>query len=413
MKKLRIIALIFMFAIITNLCGCAMGKAVDLTKGIEARDVNKISPDEKFISAQIDFAVDLFKNTSLEIDENILISPLSASLALSMAANGANGETKVEMEKVLGGELTIDELNGYYLSFVSDAESRGIMKIANSIWFRDDADRITVEKDFLQKNADYYGAAAYKSPFDRGTLSQINRWVSKNTDGMIDDILGDIDDSAVMYLINALAFEAEWTEIYEKKQVRGQDFFNLDGSEARVDFLHSTESIYLDDGKATGFIKYYKGLDYGFAALLPNEGTEIGEYISSLSGEGIYETFKNTDSATVVAAMPKFSFDYVTSMVDTLKVMGMEKAFGADADFSEMGKSKYGGLYINDVVQKTFIAVDEQGTKAGAATLVEVRCGSAAPEEIYYVTLNRPFVFMILDMETKIPVFIGAVTDLS
>ena len=111
--------------------------------------------------------------------------------------------------------------------------------------------------------------------------------------------------------------------------------------------------------------------------------------------------------------MPKFSFDYVTSMVDTLKVMGMEKAFGADADFSEMGKSKYGGLYINDVVQKTFIAVDEQGTKAGAATLVEVRCGSAAPEEIYYVTLNRPFVFMILDMETKIPVFIGAVTDLS
>ena len=138
------------------------------------------------------------------------------------------------------------------------------LTLANSIWFKDSG--FTVEEAFLQRNADYYGAAVYKSAFDKKTLRDINNWVEENTDGVIDKIVDQMDPYAVMYLVNTVLFDAEWQNIYRKHEVRDGTFTAIDGAKRTVSMMCSNESLYLDDGKATGFLKPYKN-GYSFAAL--------------------------------------------------------------------------------------------------------------------------------------------------
>lgn len=176
-----------------SLSACQSEKSLettDLMTGIKAASHETVKPDDAFKSAYGNFSVELLKKC-FDGKSNTLISPLSVSSALTMTANGANGQTKDEMEKVLGSGMPLDELNKYLSSFSGSLTSSEDFKLknANSIWFRDEENRLTVEKDFLQKNADYFGAAIYKRAFDNATCKEINNWVSDNTDGMIDKIL--------------------------------------------------------------------------------------------------------------------------------------------------------------------------------------------------------------------------------
>ena len=336
-------------------------------------------------------------------------------LALSMTANGADGQTKTEMEKLLGGEISIEELNQYLYSYVKSlpSEEKSKLEIANSIWWRDTDDILTVEKDFLQTNADYFGADAYKAPFDEETAKDINNWVKEKTDGMIDSIVDEIDKFTMMYLINALVFDAEWENVYTKSDIRDETFSSISGKKSVVPMMNSQEYKYLDDGKAVGFIKDYKDGKYSFAALLPNEDVKIYDYIKGQTPKDLLNTINNAKSELVVATMPKFSYEYEIGLNGILKTLGMPTAFDKVlADFSKMGKlsSKDDNLYIGDVLHKTFISVDELGTKAGAVTSVEInRTGMAKPN---YVKLDRPFVYMIIDNATSLPIFIGAVMDI-
>lgn len=408
------IGALLLAAIMLNSVGCAIKvQAANLMEGIEPNNVEGKTSDEEFIGAASDFAVKLFKKTVTE-GENSLISPLSVMLALAMTANGADNATKTQMEALLGGTKTIDTLNEYLYTYVKSLPSgeKSKLKIANSIWFRDDEYRLTIDRNFLQKNADYYGASVYKSAFDGQTLKDINGWVKQNTDGMINKILDQISDDSVMYLINAIVFDAEWETVYMKNDIYKGVFTNYDGTEQSVEMMSSGESKYIDDGKATGFIKNYKNGDYGFAALLPNEGVDVDEYIASLTGEGFVSAIKNAKTASVTAVLPKFSYDYSVLMNEQLKALGMTDAFNSlTADFSKLGKSERGNKYIFEVLHKTFISVDELGTKAGAVTKVEVmdECEIAMD---YCVTLDRPFVYAIVDNATGLPIFLGTVMSL-
>ena len=175
--------------------------------------------------------------------------------------------------------------------------------------------------------------------------------------------------------------------------------------------MYSNESLYLDDGKATGFLKPYKN-GYSFAALLPNEGVALDDYIASLTGEGFLTTVKNAKEDPVEAAMPKFSYDYGIEMSDALKALGMTVPFDAElADFSGLGHSSDGNIYISCVLHKAYIAVDEKGTKAGAATAIEAPAAGDW-EDRRRVILDRPFVYAIIDNTAGLPIFIGAVTDI-
>jgi len=412
---LAILSLLLICSMTVNLTGCATKvQAADLMEGVKANAVPDKAADDAFTQSQMRLAVDLFQSSVLESkDENVLISPLSIQLALAMTANGADGDTKVEMEALLGGEISLGDLNEYLYSYVNNLPSaeKYKLQIANSIWFRDDEGRLQVEKDFLQNNADYYGAQAYKAAFDDQTLKDINSWVDDHTDGMIDSILDQIDEDAVMYLINALVFDAEWQHVYDKSDVYKGKFTNIGGTEKQVDMMHSEETVYLQDEYATGFMKPYSGSKYSFAALLPNEDVDIYEYIAGLTGEELMETLSTPQLGMVMATLPKFSYEYELTMNDVLKELGMPSAFSSDtADFSKMAHSSRGNIFIGEVLHKTFISVDELGTKAGAVTKVEMN-DESAPMSEWVVNLNRPFVYMIIDNETNLPVFIGTVMD--
>ncbi|MBO5281270.1 MAG: serpin family protein, partial [Clostridia bacterium] len=352
-----------------------------------------------------------------EDGENTLISPLSVLSALAMTANGARGETLRQMESVLG--MTADELNRYLYSYVQflPRGDKYTLHLANSIWFTDDS-RFTVEESFLQTNADYYRAAAYKAPFDNRTVKDINNWVKRETDGMIPKVLDGLSPKAVMYLVNALAFEAEWTKYYEKHQVRDAVFTKEDGTKQDIELMYSNEGMYLEDERATGFVKYYSGYKYAFAALLPNEGVTVDEYLASIDGTALSNLLSGAQSASVSAAIPKFESEYSIELSKTLTNMGMNDAFDEEkADFSGLGTYTdivdY-NIYINRVIHKTHIKVGEKGTKAGAVTVVEMGKADSAsdPNERKSVCLDRPFVYMLIDCENNIPFFIGTVMDM-
>ena len=394
-----------------SLSGCGTKvQAANLMEGIAAKTVSGKAADDAFKNSSADFAIKLFQQTR-DGNKNSLISPLSVMLALSMAANGAKRETLAQMESLLGGDIPMETLNEYLYSYIKalPSEKTAKLNIANSIWFRDNG--FTAEKAFLQKNADYYGAAAYKSPFDEKTLRDINNWVKKNTDGMIEKIIDNIDSDAVMYLINTVLFDAEWENIYKKDEIRDGTFTALDGTKRTVLMMHSAEQRYLDDGKATGFIKPYKN-GYSFVALLPNGNISLSDYVASMTGKSFVDTIKNAKDIPVETAIPKFSYDYDVEMSGALKALGMLLPFDAEiADFSALGHSDSGNIFISRVLHKAYIAVDEKGTKAGAATAVGTNVMSDTVG-IYRVTLDRPFVYAIIDDATGLPVFIGAVTDI-
>lgn len=381
-------------------------QAEDLTANLVSRNAAGAEADEDFVLAQTEFALSLLQNTAEE-DENTLISPYSVMQALAMTANGANGETKTEMETALGG-LPLDELNEYlYTQRTAQPDSDSCKLLtANSIWYRDDADRLQVSQDFLQTNADYYGAAAYCAPFDERTVQDINAWIAKNTDYMIPRMIDSLDETTVMCLINAVTFDAKWQEPYTEDQIRDGIFTTYDGSTQTVEMMYSDGYSYLEDENATGFYKYYDGGRYAFAALLPNEGVTVTEYLDGLTPESLHETLANPEPTKVITGMPKFSCEYDSNLNDTLAAMGMPGAFMPTADFSNMADTATGYLYIGNVLHKTYINVDENGTRAGAATGVFMNDVACVPIE-KEVVLDRSFVYCIVDTETSLPVFIG------
>lgn len=415
MKKMlaMLLAAVMLAAVLTGCEKNISNNAQQLSGTVQPADISIEDVALKGESSSpTDFAVRLFRECT-DGEENTLISPVSVLFALAMTANGAKGETLAQMERTLG--MSVSELNSYlhaYKEALPEGE-RYKLSIANSVWFTDD-ERFTVNSEFLQTNADYYGADVYRAPFDDTTLRDINTWVENKTDGMVKDILDKIPEDAVMYLVNALAFDAEWNKMYEEYQIRDGEFTAQDGSKRKVEMMHGSENRYLEDEGAKGFMKDYALGKYTFVALLPNEGTTVQEYISGLTGERLAAMLQNPQGATVYTTMPKFECEYDVEMTDVLMRMGMTDAFdGKTADFSGLGTSVRGNIFINRVIHKTYIAVDGRGTKAGAATVVEMTDGCAMldPEEPKEVVLDRPFVYMIVDREAMLPLFVGAMMD--
>ena len=379
-------------------------------------EISGKTADQQFISSQLNFALELFKQNvnkcRTEGNNNVLVSPLSVMLALSMTANGADGETLKEMEKVLaatdlGGSLTIDDLNEYLYAHAKKLSSdyNAKLHIANSIWIKDQYAQ-NIKGDFTQKSIDYYGAEVTSSPFDASTINDINNWVRENTDGMINKIIENTDAAAVMILVNALCFDAEWDIPYEEKNISDGKFTNIDKSVTDVKMMHSSEHTYLEGENCIGFKKSYNGNQYSFAALLPDEKINVYDYVNSLDHVKLAEILNNSSYKRIIATMPKFEFDYSITLNDALISMGMEQAFSPNADFSRMSDT---GLAISNILHKTYISVAEQGTRAGASTAVMMN-GTGSAEDSVIIKLDRPFVFMIIDNDTNLPIFIGCVT---
>lgn len=399
--------------------GCVSAvKSENLVDNIKPNPVpvyNRI--DEGQSAAVAQFSAQLLNKLS-DGDKNVVYSPLSVLYALAMTANGAEGETLAQMETVFG--MPLDQLNGYLHSVVNllPSDEGYDFDIANSIWIKNDEGKFTVKEDFLTTVKSYYDAGVFTAEFDQQTLKDINNWVTQKTNGQIQNVLDRIDENAVMYLINALNFEADWLNDYNEYDVNDGTFTKADGTTQDAEFMYKRENGYLSDEDTQGFIKYYKDRKYAYVALLPEAGVNIDDYIASLDGEKLTNLLNTADMAQEVeTAIPKYETTYDTEMSEIFKALGMTDAFDSRlADFSKMGTAQVEGenICINRIIHKAFIRVAEKGTQAGAATVVEMVAEGAMmienpPKEVY---LNRPFVYMIIDPQTKLPLFMGAVYEI-
>lgn len=388
--------------------------ANELSKPYTRNASEAVSVTDEFKNGFMDFSLTLFRNTMTKDENNDLLSPLSAALCLALVNNGANGETRAQLETLLG--MDTDALNRALYAYTSNLYSAEDceLSLANSIWMKENA--LQVKPEFLQTNADWYNAQAYAAPFDHTTVEDINNWCYNKTTGKIKNMIQEIPSLAVMYLLNAVDFDAKWQEKYESKDVENGVFHGYDGKDSDVKMLHSQEYRYLMDDNSVGFTKDYKGFGYSFMALLPDEGVDIYEYIDSLNGEKWANLWESTKDGVyeyreVHARIPEFSYEIELNLKDTLQALGVTDMFDMDkADFSGIDESQ--PLYCDTVKQKAIIELDRNGTKAAAVTMAGMNCMSAAPAEPLYITLDRPFVYAIIDNTHKLPIFLGAVTNL-
>lgn len=390
-------------------------QAADLLEGFTARPVEERKADDAFIKAGYDWAAGLFKQVYRmeQKQKTLLISPLSVVTALAMTANGAGGNTLKEMEEVLGsGSLSLADLNAYLHTYLNSLPSseRAKFSFANAIWFSDRPDFL-VKEDFLQKDADHFDAAIRKAPFDESTVREINQWVSQHTDDMIPKLLEKLTPEDRMILINALVFDAKWAVPFvESGEDFKQAFTGLDGKTKSASMMLGEEYSYLEDDLCTGFTKSYEGDTYRFVALLPKDEKDFEGFVESLSGEQLAALLGGAANERTLIMLPKFSYDYEVSLPEALQAMGMKDAFsGARADFSGISDTP---LVISDVLHKTHIDLDSEGTRAAAVTAVIVTESAMPMDEPHTVYLDRPFVYMIVDTATNLPVFMGTVTGI-
>ena len=414
-KQWKFLSCLLTASMLCTATACQFDKKIvsaELSKDYTRSATNEGAVTEEFQQKISAFSFSMFQSSVNKEKRNHLLSPLSATLCLALINNGAAGNTRLQIENAIG--LSTDQLNSSTYAYTHSLYTSEDCKVslANSIWLKDGA--LNVKPTFLQANADWYGAQAYRSPFDSTTLSDINNWCYNHTDGKIDKILDSIDPLDVMYLINAVDFDAKWETEYERGDIENGVFNNYDSTQSDVKMLYSTQYGYLMDETCVGFAKNYKGGKYSFVGLLPNEGTDIYDFVNALNEEkwtALWDTAKDNPERKVHIRMPEFTYETEMPLNSAFKALGIEDMFSPSlADFSGIDDAQE--LYCSYVKQKAFIQVDRNGTKAAAVTIGGFNKLSAAPLDPLYITLDRSFVYAIVDNEYKLPLFLGMVSHL-
>jgi len=345
-------------------------------------------------------------------DNNLMISPLSITQALSMTYNGADGETKTAFENVLHftGQ-TADEVNQAALDLTTallEVDSKVDIKIANSIWYRED---FSVEQDFINANQTYYDAEVSDLDFNNPASKDIiNNWVDEKTNHKIEKIVDNISGDDIMFLINAIYFKGGWKTEFESKNTEDKPFYLNDGTTKNVETMHVENdfSVSYEETFSAIELPYGQG-NYSMLILLPNDESSLSELVSQLDNQNWNELIqKMSVPISRNLWMPKFKFEYENSLKDELIDLGLGNAFSDYADFT--GINKDGGLNISRVKHKTFIEVNEEGTEAAAVTSVVVGVTSAGPGMNLFA-IDHPFLFVIKEKYTNAILFVGTVTD--
>ena len=416
---------VLVVAVLVSVVGCSDG--VGTAVGLAMSDKERLtSPDvpASDITEQVEgnsaFAFDLYQYLRDE-DGNLFYSPFSISLALAMTYAGARGETEDQMAETLQFLLSQEKLhpafNALDLLLASRGESaegkddKGFrLNIVNAIWGQKDYEFLA---EFLDVLAENYDAGLRLLDFINAPEESritINDWVSEQTEGRIKDLIpqGAIDALTRLVLTNAIYFNAAWLNPFEENLTDDAAFHLLGGGEVTVPMMRQTESFGYAEGEGYQTVELlYDGGELSMVILLP----EIGRFEAledSLDSDYVDSILRGVDYGQVALTMPKFEFESEFGLVDTLDNMGMPAAFSAQADFSGMNGTR--DLVITDILHKAFVSVDEAGTEAAAATAVIIG-EKAMPGEPVEVTVDRPFVFLIRDIETDSILFVGRVMN--
>jgi len=410
-------------ALVVVLLSCLVGCGPEVVKSAKQR-VNdpEVSEAEMTTLAggNSGFAFDLYHELK-ETDGNLFYSPYSLSLALAMTYAGARGETEQQMADVLHFDLLQNRLHPAFNSLDAELGSRGegakgkdgegfSLNIVNAIWGQKDYEFLS---EFLDVLAENYGAGLKILDFINAPEESrvtINNWVSGQTERRIKELIpkGAIDKLTRLVLTNAIYFNAAWENEFSKKRTSDGTFHLLIGEDVTVPMMKQTESFVYTEGEAFQAVELpYDGHEISMVILLPRAG-QFKAFENSMNIQQVNEIIGNLGKREVLLTMPKFEYESSFIMGKTLSAMGMPIAFSPGADFSGMTGNRE--LFINEVIHQAFVSVDESGTEAAAATAV-LMVWSEPPEERVIVTIDRPFIFLIRDIETGTILFIGRVLN--
>jgi serpin B len=416
----KLFSTLLFFSILVSGCG---NTSMNLAKSDLPRSTSPDIPasdTQALVRGNNAFALDIYRNLSTQ-DGNLIFSPFSISLALAMTHAGAGGETESQMAETLHFDLPQLQLHPAFNALDQDLARRGAenkdeqeplqLNIANAVWAEQTYPFLQEYLDLIASN---YGAgirlADFVSQFE-AVRREINDWVLDQTEEKIKDLLpeGVLNPDTRMVLVNAIYFKADWLSQFDAGDTFDAPFHLLDGSEITVPTMQ--QGMYVPYYKGDGFQAVelpYAGDTAAMDILVPDEGI-FEDFESSLTSAMLEEILNGMQPASVLVALPKFTFESQFNLADVLKSMGMVDAFEpAQANFSGMTAEK--DLYISDVVHKAFVAVDEEGTEAAAATAVIIEA-TGAPMYDVTLTIDRPFLFIIRDKPSRQILFIGRVLN--
>lgn len=377
------------------------------------KEPNKIVLNKKaaeIIEADQQFAFDLFKEVdALSDEDNLMISALSASYALGMTLNGANGDTKEAFRQVLHfGELTDQEVNESYMDLMSQLatlDDEVVFTIANSIWYKMG---YTILPDFISANQDYFDAVVEELDFsDPGAVDIINGWIEEKTNDKIRDMLDYIPGDAVMYLVNAIYFNATWKYQFDPEETYKGDFSLEGGGLHQCDLMQVEGAFsYTSQEKFSAVELPYGDSAFSMVVLLPQPGVSTSELVETMTAENWNSWSASFYPTNILINLPKFKYGFKSLLNDPLINLGLGIAFSGSADFSNI--TTMADLFISRVIHQTFIDVQEEGTEAAAATIVEMRETSSPGGPLQFVA-DRPFLYLIKENSTGAILFMGKV----
>jgi len=362
------------------------------------------------VDADNRFAFNMFREVSaLAAGPNTFFSPLSLNMALGMLYNGASGETREEMAEVMGMDgFTETEINAYYQKMAQallEVDPLTDISIANSIWYREG---FPVSQDFLDINQTYFDAAVNALDFSKPeAVDIINSWCADKTKDRIKKIINPpIPDEMVMYLINALYFKSKWETQFEKSQTKQDDFTKADKSKIRVNLMEQTAGFpyYADQTLQCVELPYGNGA-FGMAVILPADHISIDQLVEYLDDTTWQQIVNNMYPQSMHLKLPRFKIECEMQLNQPVQNAGMQRIFiGGFANISDID------LAVSQIIQKTFVEVNEEGTEAAAVTIIGIDT-TVAPPTIIPFFANRPFLYLIKEKSTGAILFIGRMDE--
>lgn len=369
----------------------------------------KTSEAKAIVKKNNQFAFDFFKEVSnYETKDNFMVSPVSLSLALGMTYNGSEGETKLAFDRTLNYTSSLIEINQFNKNLIgklSNSADGSVMEIANSIWIREG---LLVKDDFVNLNKDFYSAEVQNLDFSNPvSIKTINRWVSNKTYGKITSIIDKINQQDVMFLINAIYFNANWKYKFESEKTKSTTFYKVKNETIQVKMMNRTENVeHFQNELMSSIVLPYLHDKFSMVILLPKENKSTNDIIAELNSENWNIWLENHTPLKISISLPKFKLSYENKLNEELIGMGLGIAFSDRANFSEISNMS---LQISEVLQKTFIDVNEKGTEAAAVTSVGVVTTSLPRLNVFKA--NKPFIYVIKENVSGSICFVGKVGE--
>ena len=408
-NQVFIILCLLTFAVLSS-CSKDNGEEPDLTP----ENLTLTAKSSEVIAYNNEFGVELYSKVALAENKNFMLSPLSASAALTMLLNGCAGETYDQLKATLKypGQMTISEINEVYKSLVSQLlviDPKVKLALANAIFYRQG---FTVKPPFLSTmDTDFDAEIAGLDFLQPSALTTINKWASDNTNGKIPKVLDEISGDAVMFIMNALYFKGDWSYQFDEDLTSDRAFYISGSNSVNVSTMKGDVGSKVTGGAGYSAIELpYGQTNFAMVVIVP-AGT-LSDFTASLDAAKWNTITAGFDSqedyGKLTVYMPKFKFSYEKCLNDQLKSMGMIDAF--DPYLADLSGISGASIFVSFVKQNTFVEVDEKGTEAAAVTTVGVYTTSFPPQPNEFV-IDKPFVFAIRERTTNALLFIGQVVN--